>query len=110
MNKLVLAASLATAALAGCTTSDAVITARWSFTHYDGGTGSCPAGFDTVTVYAQEWNPVTDRRGAVVQDNFDCTDYRGTTLPLDGVYLVWVQVESNDGLRVYAKSYATYID
>lgn len=117
MNKLVLAASLAAATLSGCATSDdpivgtdAVITARWSFTHYNGGTGVCPAGFDTVTINAQEWDPVTDRRGATITDKFNCTDYRGTTDPLDGIFLVWVQVESHDGFDVYAQSYSTYID
>ena len=38
------------------------------------------------------------------------TVMRGTTAPIDGVFLVWLQIESSDGSRVYAKSEHTYID
>lgn len=115
MKKLVLGALLAAVASAtGCVTeaTDAVITARWSFTHFaDNSARSCPIGFDTTTIVAQPWDPLNNRLvGSPVEDLFDCADGSGTTAPLDGIFLVWVQVENDAGTSVYAKSEQTYVD
>jgi len=123
MNKLVMATLTAAAALsAACTATvtpidppvdnSAVVTATWQFDHFaDGSPRSCPVGYDTATVYWQPWNPVTGQLiGQPITDLFKCSDMRGTTAPIDGVFLVWLQIESSDGSRVYAKSEQTYID
>jgi hypothetical protein len=124
MNKLVLPALLATAAaMAACVATveplplppprtDAVITARWQFNHLaDGSSRACPPSFQTTAIYAQPWDPVTGRLlSQPVIDKFDCVDMRGTTDPLDGIFLVWVQIESDDGQNVYARSAQSYID
>lgn len=116
MKKLVLGALLAVASSTGCIISsdstEAVITARWSFTHFaDNSARSCPTGFQTATIVAQPWDPVTNELfGTPVIDKFNCSDLQGTTLPLDGIYLVWVQIETDSGNQVYAQSSHTYID
>jgi hypothetical protein len=116
MKKLVLGALLAAVASStGCIISDsteAVVTARWSFTHYEDNTArSCPIGFDTTTIISQPWDPISNRLiGSPVEDLFDCVDGRGTTAPIDGIFLVWVQVENDAGTSVYAKSKSIYVD
>jgi hypothetical protein len=115
MKKLVLGALLAVAASTGCTVSEsteAVITARWSFTNFATDSArSCPVGFDTATIVAQAWDPFSNELvGSPVLDKFDCADMQGTTLPLDGIFLVWVQIESASGTQVYAQSSHTYVD
>lgn len=115
MKKLVLGALLAAAAAAGCTAAaptDAVITARWSFTHFaDNSPRSCPTNYQTTTIYSQVWDPVANVLiGSPIKDKFNCSDMQGTTDPLDGIFLVWVQVESDSGASLYAKSKQIYID
>jgi hypothetical protein len=113
MKKLVLGALLAVVSSTGCTVStstEAVVTARWSFTHFaDDSARSCPVGFDTATIVSQAWDPFTNELvGSPVLDLFDCADMQGTTLPLDGIFLVWVQIEGAAGQ--YAESSHTYVD
>lgn len=116
MKKLVLGALLAAVASStGCIVSDstdAVVSARWSFTHYEDNTARiCPTGFQTTAIISQPWDPISNRLvGSPVEDLFDCDDLRGTTAPLDGIFLVWVQVENDAGTSVYAKSKSIYID
>lgn len=117
MKKLVLGALLAVASLSGCVSdsggsTEAVVTARWSFTHFaDGSPRSCPVGFDTASVVAQAWDPIGNVLvGTTIVDKFNCSDMRGTTLPIDGIFLVWVQIENTSGTQVYAQSAHTYID
>ena len=114
MKKLVLVALLgALASASGCTTAstDAVITAKWSFEHWaTHAARSCPTNYPNAVIYSQVWDPLNHRlTGTVVQDIFDCAAGQGTTDPLDGIFLVWVQIESNTG-SVYAKSESSYID
>jgi hypothetical protein len=120
MKNLVLGALLAAAvsSTACSTTADtsAVITAHWSFNTYanrmSAPTAPCPAGFDTATVYVRPWDPfVGDFTGeAIPSDLFNCSDKVGTTDPLDGIFQVWVQIESHDGSQVYARSEGVVID
>jgi hypothetical protein len=114
MKKLVLGALLtAVASSAACTSStEAVVTARWQFTHFEDDTArSCPVNFQTASVYAQPYDPITNETfGAPVVDKFDCDVFEGTTLPIDGIYLVWVQIENDSGTQVYAKSNQEYFD
>jgi hypothetical protein len=120
MKNLVLGALLAAAvSSAACgTTSDtsARITASWSFNTYANRNGPanapCPAGFDTATVYVQPWNPFDGGTtgAAVPSDLFDCSAKLGKTGLLDGIFLVWVQIENHDGSLVYASSEAEVID
>jgi hypothetical protein len=116
MKKLVLGALLAVVASStGCIitseSTDAVVTARWSFTHFaDGSARSCPVGYTRTTVYAQPWDPIENRLfGTVIADVFNCSDASGTTDPLDGIFLVWVQVEKENG-DVYARSKSIFLD
>jgi hypothetical protein len=116
MKKLVLGALLAAAASsAACGSSastQAVITAHWPFTHVDGtSSGQCDPNFGTAAIYSQPWDPVSNTLLDVpVIDKFDCSAMRGTTDPLDGIFLVWVQIENNSGSSIYVKSKETYID
>jgi len=116
MKKLVLGALLAAVAASGaCGTSastEAVITAHWPFTHVDGtASGQCDPRFPTASIYSQPWDPITNELLDVpVIDKFDCSAMRGTTDPLDGIFLVWVQIENDTGTSLYVKSKETYID
>ena len=114
MKKLVLGALLgALAAATGCvaSSSDAVITAKWSFEHWaDHSARSCPTNYPNAVIYSQVWDPISHRlTGTVVRDIFNCADTQGTTAPLDGIFLVWVQIEGNSG-NLYAKSESSFID
>jgi hypothetical protein len=117
MKKLVLGALLAAvAASTGCPAAaptDAVITASWHFTHFADGTArSCPTSFPTASIYSQVWDPVRHSlTGTTVRDAFNCgPTMHGTTDPLDGIFLVWVQIENDSGSQVYAKSESLYVD
>lgn len=126
MKNLVLGALLAAAvSSAACgTTSDtsARITARWSFNtfanHMGTPNGACPDGYGTTAVYLRPWDPfVGDFTGpALASDLFDCVKLTGTTDPLDGIFQVWIQVETDDATpttppsAVYVQSGAIVID
>jgi len=124
MKNLVLGALLAAAASStACTSSstptDAVITARWSFTDYASNKAGrpaddpCPTNFDTAEVHAKEWDPVAGdfvRGGIEVIDKFDCSAKEGTTDPVDGVFLVWVAITNHSGSSVYAESESEFLD
>lgn len=113
MKKFVLGALLAAAASStGCVAStEAVVTAEWSFEHVNGTvSGQCPAGYPDVGIYFAPWDPVNENLGAAVVDLFDCADGIGTTAPIDGIFRVWVQVENSDTGAVYAKSKSVVID
>jgi len=126
MKNLVLGALLVAAvSSAACgTTSDtsAQITARWSFNTFANRHGTpdnvCPSGFGTVAVYAQPWDPFIGDFVASSEppDLFDCTDLVGKTNPLDGVFQVWIQVETSDATvtqppsRIYVRSGPVVID
>lgn len=116
MKTLVLGALLAAVASStGCIitseSTDAVVTARWSFTHFaDNSARSCPVGYPRTTVYSQAWDPIENRTfGPVIADVFDCAAGSGTTDPLDGIFLVWVQVEKENG-EMYARSKSFVLD
>jgi hypothetical protein len=114
MNKLVLAALVAAASSAGCTTTESTrVTMSWSFEHVDsGGRGQCPAGYDTAQLIAQPVDTSTHVGfGTTFVDQFDCVDGVGTSRLPDGVYLVWVEiVDGNDTTRLFAKSEEVYYD
>lgn len=121
MKNLVLGALLvAAASSAACTSSspatDAVVTAHWSFSSYanrNSATDPCPAGFTTASVHAKAWDPVQGDfvpGGLEVIDKFNCSDKVGTTDPLDGVFLIWVQIESTSGGTLYAQSESEFFD
>jgi hypothetical protein len=95
--------------------TEAVITAHWPFTHVDGtASGQCDPNFPTAAIYSQPWDPVTNELlGVPFIDKFDCSDMRGTTDPLDGIFLVWIQIEDDtnpNNPSIYVKSRETYID
>ena len=118
MKNLVLGVLLVSAASsAGCSSTepppptDAVVTAHWSFSSYANRNSPaldpCPGGFSTASVHSKEWDPVAGQfvpGGIEVIDKFNCSAKVGTTDPLDGVFLIWVQIESTSGGTVYAQS------
>lgn len=120
MKNLVLGALLvaAVSSTACGTSSDtsAVITAHWSFNTYANRTGpangDCPAGFDTAAVHARPWDPFIGdfTAGELMPDLFNCSDKVGTTNPRDGVFQIWVAIESHDGSSTYATSESVVID
>jgi hypothetical protein len=48
--------------------------------------------------------------GLEVVDKFTCSDRSGTTDALDGVFLLWVQIENDSGSSVYARSESEFFD
>jgi hypothetical protein len=116
MKNLVLGALLAVASSTGCIissgSSDSVVTARWQFTHLaDKSPRSCPVGFATATIVSQATDPITHLgAGLTVVDKFNCSDLQGTISLPDDTYLVWVQIESDDGNQIYTKSAQTFVD
>jgi hypothetical protein len=118
MKNLVMGALLgAAASLTACTAAptDAVITANWRFQHFSGGVVSgddpCPPGFTTTSIHSKPWDPIANVTfGTEVIDKFLCSDKSGTTDPLDGIFLVWVQIETDNGGSIYAQSERNYID
>jgi hypothetical protein len=121
MKNLVLGALLiAAASSTACTSSsstEAVVTARWSFSSYANRNqvpnDPCPTGFNTASVHAKEWDPVLGEYvagGLEVVDKFTCSDMRGITDPLDGTFLIWVQIENDSGSNVYAQSESEFFD
>lgn len=124
-----LAVAVSSAACGGMTTTEppppdtsAVITARWSFNTFDNrngpANGACPTGFGTTAIYVQPWDPFAGvtTGPAVPSDLFNCSDKVGTTDPLDGVFQVWIQVETDDATptrppsQVYVQSGSLVID
>src|ERR1700759_178374 len=112
-----LVAAASSAACSSSTATDAVVTARWSFSSYDNrnspATAPCPAGFTTGSVHAKEWDPVLGQfvpGGIEVIDKFNCSDKGGTPASLDGVFLIWVQIEGTSGANVYAQSESVFFD
>jgi hypothetical protein len=97
-----LAAAVSSAACGTSSDTSARITARWSFNtfanHSGTPNGACPVGYGTTAVYLRPWDPfVGDFTGpALASDLFDCAKLQGTTDPLDGIFQVWIQVESDD--------------
>src|SRR3954468_7178065 len=89
MKNLVLAALLgAVTASTACTSStptDAVVTAKWSFSTFankDTATDPCPTNFTTASVHSKPWDPVRGEfvaGGVEVIDKFDCSAKIGTT-------------------------------
>jgi hypothetical protein len=116
MKNLVLGALLAVASSTGCIissgSSDSVVTARWQFTHLaDKSPRSCPVGFATATIVSQPTDTVTHRGfGTTIVDKFDCADGIGTISLPDDTYLVWVEIESDDGTQTYTQSQQTFVD
>jgi len=120
MKNLVMAALLgAVTASTACTSSpatDAVVTAKWSFSTYankNSATDPCPPTFTTAAVHSKPWDPVLGvfvPGGIEVIDKFNCSDKSGTTDPLDGVYLIWVSIENTSGSTVYAESESEFFD
>jgi hypothetical protein len=95
----------------------AVVTAHWSFSSYANRdqlpTDPCPTGFTTASVHAKEWDPVAGQfvpGGIEVIDKFNCSDKVGTTDPLHGIFLIWVQIESASGAILYAQSESEFFD
>lgn len=91
---------------------DAVITANWSLKQKASGQIiPCPPTTTTASIYAQAVDTSFRPVGPPVIDLFDCNDNFGRTDPLPpDVYQVWVQLESEGGGNVYAKSLSQFID
>jgi hypothetical protein len=116
MKNLVLGALILATSATGCVVNNtnnpppvsypAVVTANWSIDHFSPmGPRSCPIGYDTASIVSQPWDPINNVTfGTPIVDKFNCSDMHGVTDTLDGIYLVWVQIEDHNGANVYAKS------
>ena len=84
----------------------ATISARWSLRNMiDGATTRCPAGFDTVELFAQPVDDSGDPTGDPAIDLFDCDAPAGLSTDLaPDVYRVWIEVRSHDLSTLYAQS------
>jgi len=94
------------------TTEVATIAARWSFRNMaDGATTRCPAGFDTVQLFAL---PIDDQGTALGEpsiDLFDCDATTGASRDLfPDLYQVWIEVRSHDLVALYAQSLSQIMD
>jgi hypothetical protein len=127
MNKLVLTTLITTLAAqaAGCVihttdggsggsgnTDVAAISARWSLRNMvDGTTTACPAGFNTVQLFALAVDEAGNPVGDPAVDLFDCDKRTGESRDLvPDVYQVWIEVRSHDLATLYAQSLSQVID
>jgi hypothetical protein len=128
MNKLVLTILITTLAAqaAGCVihttdrdgsggggnTDVAAISARWALRNMaDGATTACPAGFDTVQLFAQAVDEGGNPIGDPAVDLFDCDTRSGESTGLvPDVYQVWIEVRSRDLATLFAQSLSQVID
>jgi hypothetical protein len=114
MKKLVLGSLIAViASTAGCVVNeDAVITANWSLKQEaTGQIISCPPGTTTAAVYSQPVDSSNRPVGSPIIDLFDCDDNSGQTAPLPpDVYQTWVELTSEGGANVYARSLSAFVD
>ena len=90
----------------------ATISARWSLRNMiDGATTRCPAGFDTVELFAQPVDDSGDPTGDPAIDLFDCDAPAGLSADLaPDVYRVWIEVRSHDLSTLYAQSLSQVMD
>jgi hypothetical protein len=90
----------------------ATIQAQWSLKSIaDNMTISYPPGITTAAVYSQEVDANYQPVGNPIIDLFDVGDNAGRTAPLPpSVYQVWVELTSEGGSNVHAKSLSAYVD
>lgn len=90
----------------------ATISAHWSLRNMaDGATTRCPAGFDTVELFAQAVDGNGDAVADPSVDLFDCDAPSGLSTDLDpDVYRVWIEVRSHDLSALYAQSLSQVMD
>lgn len=119
MKKLVLSSlmTVLVSQAAGCiitsgSEEDAVITAQWSLKSLDSNaTIPYPPNVTTAAVYSQEVDANYRPIGSPIIDLFDVEDNAGTTAPLaPSVYQVWVELTSEGGSTVHARSLSAYVD
>src|SRR5512133_251732 len=102
MKNLVLGAALVAATSSGCIISsdDTInVTASWTFVHQaDHSARSCPVGFETAAVTAQEVTPLSVRPiGSPISDLYDCSAGVGFDKPQrNTTYLMWVEIQHED--------------
>jgi len=96
----------------GANTETATIAARWSLRNMaDGASTACPAGFDTVQLFAQAVDDAGDPVGDPAIDLFDCDGRTGASTGLvPDVYQVWIEVRSHDLATLYAQSLSQVLD
>jgi len=120
MKNLALGALLVAATSSGCIISsdDTInVTASWTFVHQADKTArSCPVGFETAAVTAQEVTPLSVRPvGSPIIDLYNCSDGAGfDKLRRNTTYLMWVEIQHEDpvtgAVTTYAKGGEAFID
>lgn len=118
MKKLVLSSlmTVLVSQAAGCiitsSSEDAVITAQWSLkSQASNQIIPYPPNITTAAVYSQELDTAYRPIGQPIIDLFDVENNRGTTAPLPpSVYQVWVELTSEGGSQVHARSLSTIVD
>ncbi|MDX2088383.1 MAG: hypothetical protein SFX73_11060 [Kofleriaceae bacterium] len=120
MKKLVLSSlmTVLVSQAAGCIISsgtdgeDALITAQWSLKSLASNQSiPYPPGVTTAAVYSQEVDASYRPIGQPIIDLFDVEDNAGTTAGLPpSVYQVWVELTSEGGSNVHARSLSAYVD
>jgi hypothetical protein len=90
----------------------ASISARWSFRNMaDGASTLCPAGFDTVELFALPVDDLGNALGEPAIDQLDCNKRSGESTDLvPDLYEVWIEVRSRDLTRLYAQSLSRVLD
>jgi len=90
----------------------ATIQAQWSLKSIaDNATIPYPPGITTAAVYSQEVDANYQPVGDPIIDLFDVGDNAGRTAELPpSVYQVWVELTSEGGSNVHARSLSAYVD
>lgn len=118
MKKLVLSSlmTVLVSQAAGCVISsgeeDALITAQWDLRSLAMNASiAYPPGVTTAAVYSQPVDANFRPVGSPIIDLFDVEDDAGTTAPLPpDVYQVWVELTSEGGSNVHARSLSAFVD
>jgi len=90
----------------------ATITAHWSLRNMlDGATTACPAGIDTVQLFALPVDAPGNALGEPAIDLFSCNGSTGASTDLaPDVYQVWIELRSHDLQTLYAQSLSQVLD
>jgi hypothetical protein len=118
MKKLVLSSlmTLLVSQAAGCIITsgeeDATILAQWSLKQQASNQIiTCPPNITTAAVYSQEVDTSYRPIGQPIIDLYDCNDNSGRTAALaPSVYQVWVELTSEGGGTVHARSLSAFVD
>lgn len=90
--------------------SDPRLYINWTLQQVDGVVVLCPAGYDTVALYARPIGADGQQSGNVIVDLFDCDDRVQSVQYAPGTYHVWLAITTSEATMAYATSATTVVD